>query len=244
MVFTTPRMAIVKHEKKSIENRSILEGEVDQISRDTDPKGYTDARGEKKDEVLEVTVINPITKKETAITIDRRGSSDEQLGMILSSPDASKEQKDVAITNYLFERGLESASFLGEMFRTKGAFTKESHQFKSQMRFDYEQFVSMFILFLQDVSRGIRKDLEEGGYTHDEKTFTHIADRFESAADLVSDRVKKITEDRMRDAGFGIYIDKKGKIYSIFDKEFDEKIEEDKQKLEELKKQNEDNPTN
>lgn len=99
--------------------------------------------------VQDVLVRNPITKKEAIVTIDRTGTTDEKLAMILLAPDANQTQKDSMLANYLFERGKESASFLAELFMSKGAHTKETRAFKTQMRRDYELVVDSMIEFMR-----------------------------------------------------------------------------------------------
>src|SRR3990167_5402718 len=130
---------------KDIEKKSVLSGSLD--SRENDDPEWKKAReidfGKKED----VHVKNPVTGKTALVSLDRSGETAENVASILVSHDATKDQKDRAITAYLFDRGMESASFLAELFRSKGQHTRETRLFKTQMRFDYESFVSVFTLF-------------------------------------------------------------------------------------------------
>jgi hypothetical protein len=90
------------------------------------------------------TVKNPITGKKTDITIRRDGTPESELAIALSDPKTSREAKDHTLSMYLWGRGAENASFLMDIMRYKGEHTKESRKFASQMRFDFEAFVSVF----------------------------------------------------------------------------------------------------
>lgn len=66
-----------------------------------------------------------------------------------------------------------------------------------------------------------------------------MAIRSISEAQKLRDTVAKMTEARMREKGFGIYIDTTGKPYSIFtdDHEIDDVIKRDRERIEQVKKE-------
>lgn len=78
-------------------------------------------------------------------------------------PNLNRDQKDHLISMYLWERGKESSSFLVDLFRYKGEHTKETRAFKSQMRFDFEIFISQFSKYVRAqaemVAKGLKVDL-------------------------------------------------------------------------------------
>lgn len=204
--------------------------------------------------------IHPISGRELPVAMHPRNSTDERLAGVLLDPQATRERKDSAMAMALFEMGKESASFLADLYLSRGALTKETHQFKSQMRFDFEMFVNGFTLFLNQTAHSITdaflptKETEEilgevenelegssagKGTMEALKKLYDISDqtqlvlldlglRFYSEAEHLKEGVRKITENRMREAGYGIYIDKHGKIYSVFDSELEAAIESDK----------------
>lgn len=80
---------------------------------------------------------------------------EKELGKALLDPNMDSEKKDALMLNLIFSKGLESASFLGEMFRYKGQHTKETRVFKSQMRSDFTVLVSNWSLFLRETARAM-----------------------------------------------------------------------------------------
>ena len=114
-----------------------------------------------------------------------------------------------------------------DIMRYQGQNTKETRAFKSQMRFDYEMFVNAMTILFRDIARGIRKDIAD--MQPYETTFEHMATRFDQGAELIVKTVQRITENRLREKGYGIYVDKDGKVYSIFEdeNELKNKVEED-----------------
>lgn len=171
-----------------------------------------------------IHIKNPITGKEADIVLSRQGTTDEKLAMILLAPDATNDQKTSILSQYLFERGKESASFLAELYLSKGAHTKETRAFKRQMRFDFESFANTMVLLLSDMA----SDIE--GRTHDApQALELLAERMKKGADLLTKQRGAITEARMREKGYGIYIDKAGQVYSIFDEEIEKVVKQERE---------------
>jgi hypothetical protein len=141
--------------------------------------------------------------------------------MVLVDRDSTREQKDSAVSNYLFERGQENASFLMELFRHKGQHTKETRVFKSQIRFDFDHLCRTMARLFKDIGEGIKKDKGR-------KKYANLGQRFIEGGDLLVKAMEKIAHDRMREQGWGIYVNQEGKIYSIRDNDFDEAIAMDK----------------
>jgi hypothetical protein len=216
----------------------------------------------------EVIVKNPITNKETAITIRRDGTQDSTLAIVMADQNSTREQKDGAVSSYLFERGKEAGSFLMDLFQFKGLHTKETRAFKSQMRFDFEMFTDSFVRYLRGIEGSIKKNLQwemydslkkEYGIYLDEESHVEgccvkdfwknkgrdvsstqsalleLALRSGAEADKLVEMREKITNDRMREKGFGTYIDHEGRVYSIFDKDLEEVINKDREDLEQYK---------
>lgn len=175
---------------------------------------------------------------------------DDDLGKVMLSTKATKEQKDAALAQYLFERGLESASYLAELFQSKGQHTKETRLFKRQVRYDFELFVGSFIQFLRDTSKGIVKTMHSEEQWEEKKkqilqdrendvhveggpeiVFNELAMRFEDEADRLAELVSRTTEERMREKGYGIYVNKHGEIYSIFDEDIVRVVKKDKEEI-------------
>lgn len=88
-------------------------------------------------------IKNPITGKEATVQLSRTGVQEADLIMALADPNVPRDQKDHALSMYLWGRGAESASMIVDIMRYKGEHTKETRVFKSQMRFDFEAFVKM-----------------------------------------------------------------------------------------------------
>jgi len=236
-----------------LEKKSILGGASD-LEEDAMYKILKDV---KVPASQEVDVVNPLTGNRSLVTINSDGTTDEKAAAILIHPEASKEQKEVAIAAWLFERGRENSSFLMELFQSKGLHTKETRQFKTQMRFDFESFVNLFTAHLDEQSEAILKNLHLSVKMYDEiledvvkshsiqrsiekiagtmsderRALVEIAARFKDEAESLRNQTKKIAEERMKEKGYGIYIDSKGEIYSIFDKDFLGKVERDKEEL-------------
>lgn len=214
----------------------------------------------------QIRVENPFTGKITTLTINREGTHDEKLMLALADPNMTRDQKDHTISMYLYERGKDSASMMVDLMRYKGAHSKETRAFKSQMRFDFEMFVSLFTGHLTATAKDIGEalgfsNLNEivSGYITNLKqekplslkdwlTAAHnktlsdeglallsIAIRNKTEADRLNESVKKTAEVRMKEKGFGIYIDSTGKPFTIFDKELSDVVQKDINRLNELK---------
>lgn len=100
--------------------------------------------------IMKVTVEDPLTGEKKLITLDRSGYSEAKLVAILADPDTSRERKDHELSMYMWERGGESMSMMVDLIRYKGQHSKESNVFKSQIRFDFEAFLSTFCMSLED----------------------------------------------------------------------------------------------
>jgi hypothetical protein len=182
-----------------------------------------------------VHVVNPISGKSADIVLHRDGTTDEKLAMVLLSPDASKEQKDSWISNWLFERGKENASFIAELFVSKGTHLKETQAFKRQLRWDFEIFANAISLLFQDMADDIKMDMSGADHFSIAEqvdslltTIKHLSERLEKGAKLIDKQRDGIIEARMRETGYGVYLDRNGKAYSIFDKEIEEVVRKEK----------------
>lgn len=188
--------------------------------------------------------------------------------MSLADPKTTRDQKDHALSMYLFERGADSMSFLTDIIRYKGEYTKESRVFQSRMRFDFESFVTMFINHLLGQGERIGKafgiDIREEkkgyeawlalpnnkgknlNYRHYDMNYTDVEDALiESAiydideADRLQRAVDNITQARMAQKGYGVYTDNAGRPFSINDPELDEIIKKDRELQEQAEKEQE-----
>lgn len=246
----------------------------EEITKDT--QAELDKYGLKPHE--EVKITDPLTGETRTITLDRTGTNENKLIMALADPDLTRDRKDHIISMYLWERGKESSSFLVDLFRFKGEHTKETRAFKSQMRFDFEIFVSQFSKYIREQSRliGITlgvdifkeresyqnwlKEQRERGRKED---FTYIdfyekdtppgipppigsqrtqialiemaITSLEEGERLVA-QTQNVTKARERDAGKGIYVSREGKIFSHDDPDMDEIIKADRERRNELEK--------
>lgn len=90
-------------------------------------------------------VKNPITGKVTDVVLSRTGTQESDLIIALADPNLGRDQKDHALSMYLWGRGAESSSMIVDLMRYKGTHTKETRVFKSQMRFDFEALVTSFV---------------------------------------------------------------------------------------------------
>ena len=209
--------------KKNIKTKDILGGKP----KGKDHPNYTKALAVKTPASENFRVVNPITGKTADIVLHRDGTTDETLAMVLLSPDATKEQKDSFVSNWMFERGKENASFLAELYISKGTHIKETQAFKRQIRFDFESFANVMVLLLHDLADDIKRTRMHGAVN----TFDTIAERLQKGADLLTKQREKITEARMREKGYGVYLDRNGQAYSIFDDEIESAIKNDKEQI-------------
>lgn len=191
-----------------------------------------------------ITIENPITHKKAVVVLNRRGTTADKLGSIMLAPDATREQKNAMVAMYLFEQGKESASFITDLMVYKGTHTKEMRAFKSQMRFDFEMLADRLIHVFQDIGRDIKEtihvtEVEDGQETKKFYAFKEnadlpklmfgISDRLAQCASVIVQQRKALVDARQREKGYGIYIDKSGKPYSVFDEDLDEIIKEDRE---------------
>lgn len=116
--------------------------------RNAETKAQLDKYGLKP--VSKVEVEDPLTGEKRIVSLDRTGTTEAKLITTLADPELSRDRKDFAVSMYLFERGKESASFITDLVRYKGAHTRETRVFKSQMRFDFEALVDMLAGHMKD----------------------------------------------------------------------------------------------
>jgi hypothetical protein len=258
--------------KKELAKRNILGG---CIKVGKNHKNYEKSRKIKTPKKTKETLKNAMTGREVSVVMNRQGTTEKQLGLILNSTKHTKDQKDSALANYLYERGLESSSFLADLFRSKGAHTKETRVFKTQVRFDLERMIQMVVTFYRDTAKTMfivmkehimdyaipntvelfYKDLlkyykvNEGSnmesyfkshgvnfLTPSDISIFALILQYYSEADLLEENNIRITEARMREKGYGVYVDKHGKAYSIFDEDIEKIIREEKEEIEKVVK--------
>lgn len=111
---------------------------IEQISREKDDKHY-----------LELKKLSGKTDEDI----------NKEIIIILKNKNLSSDQKNALLSTAIFAKGMESASFLAELFLSKGNMTRETREFKSQMRFDFEFFSKDFILLLKKTGKKILKDI-------------------------------------------------------------------------------------
>lgn len=182
-------------------------------------------------------VKNPISGKEANITLHRDGTTDEKLAMIMLSPDATKDQKDSILASYLFERGRENASFITELYISKGRLFTETQAFKKQMRWDFESFANMISLLFSDMADDMETNsIKRGGMIDYNLAFRQLAERLKKGSEIINKQREGITEARMREKGFGVYLDKNGKAFSIFDDEIEGVVHQEREEAKKKKK--------
>lgn len=115
--------------------------------------------------IEEVEITDPVSGKRTMITLDRTGTSESKLVIALADKNLNRDQKDAVLSMYLFERGKDSASFLVDLMRYKGSHTTETRAFKSQVRFDFEMYVSLSAKCFDDSAFAVGMEL---GYSQEE----------------------------------------------------------------------------
>ena len=141
------------------------------------------------------------------IMIVREGITDKALGKVFLDSNLTKEQKDSRLAQYLFEQGREHSSFLMELFASKGAHTKESRIFKSQIRFDFEMLADILSTLLRDIGDGLLKE------KNSKKALQNMAIRFRQGSEMLVAKIDKVKEARMAEKGYGIYLDNAGRPY-------------------------------
>lgn len=191
-----------------------------------DHPGYALAKTVPTVKKEKIKIRNPITGKQALVVLERDGTTDKKLGAIMLSPDATTEQKLGMTAQFLFEQGYESGSFLAELFISKGVHTKETTAFKNNIRFDYHSLTEVLSTLLTDIATALVKDIENG--TNHDKVFRNLAQRLSEGSNLVRQQRDKIAEERLRDKGFGVYINKKGQAFSIYEEGVEEAMANDK----------------
>lgn len=142
---------IVKKEENSfkVTAETILGGRVGNLSGDRDYASEV-AKIPEDQRVEIVEFVSPATGNRGLQTIDRRGTTDEKLGMALLDPNTTEDRKLSMLSLYLFEKGKESASFIADLMLHKGTSTRETRKFKSEMRYDFTTFTQTFCNYLYD----------------------------------------------------------------------------------------------
>lgn len=103
---------------------------------------------------------------------------------------------------------------------------------------DWRSFLEGYVKYLKEAKEdGTMRDYaaskgREWGVA--EATLAIIAVRDIEEADKLRDAVKRVAQNRMADKGYGIYVDRNGKSYSILDSDIDDVIKKDKERMEEL----------
>lgn len=90
-------------------------------------------------------VRNPVTGKEAKVELSRAGTQESDLIVALADPNVTREQKDFALSMYLWGRGAESSSMMVDLIQYKGTHSKETRVFKSQIRFDFEALITSLV---------------------------------------------------------------------------------------------------
>jgi len=108
-----------------------------------------------KDLVKVIEIKDDVSGKTGTYELDRGGTRDQKLAMVLADPKSSDEKKLATMSLWFFERGMNSASFFADLMVHKGTQTRELRQFQSTMRFDFTMFVGMFCSFLTDNAKTI-----------------------------------------------------------------------------------------
>lgn len=215
--------------------------------------------------ISKIQMRDPVSGETRMIAIDRAGYNEQRLMMTLADPEKTRDQKDFAVSMYLYERGKESTSMVVDLMRYKGQHTKETRAFTSQIRFDFEMFVATFTKYLENQSRllaitldlDIREEREKfrswlslennkgQGYTYldfwrsdgepvsseakSRMALIEMAIMSLDEAERLSDVVHRIARARQQEKGYGIYIDKRGKPYTVNDPEIEEIVKADRE---------------
>ncbi len=178
-----------------------------------------------------IKVTNEVNGNTTALTLSRTGTDEKKLMQVFKDPNATQKQKDAIVAAYLFEQGKENASFLAELFISKGNHTRETHAFKKQMRFDYEMFADVFVRFLDDCGKELKSVKATPTALFDGKVaidaLHKLGERFDATSEMLMKRIQTLTEDRMREKGYGIYVSRDGVVYDTRSEEIKEKVAED-----------------
>lgn len=146
------KLPVDMQEAKKTQKTAIAEVERSEVEtpEEVAERTRTQLAQYKLDPKQKIEIRDPLTGETKLITLDRTGHSEQNLIVALANPDIPRDQKDHAISMYLFQRGAESASMIVDIMRYKGQHTKETRVFKSQMRFDLENFVSAMARHLRE----------------------------------------------------------------------------------------------
>ncbi len=200
--------------------------------------------------------INPVTKEKKTVTLRRDGMPESEFLAVMENPKKTREEKDFALSMFLWGRGAESASMMVDLMRYKGAHTKETRVFKSQIRFDFEQLVELLAENLRArafrIGRSLDIDVQKEyllflrwialpnnkGKGHTYKDFSKkepvISALIEDAiysldeADRLMKAREGIRKAREAEKGGGIYVSTRGQVYSVNDKDVGAIIESDR----------------
>jgi hypothetical protein len=100
--------------------------------------------------IEDIVIKDDLTGRSLTVQLDRGGTRDQKLALVLADPNSSDQQKASMVSLWLFEKGKESSSFLLDLMQSKGTFVKQARQFQSQMNYDWTYFIGMFCSFLYD----------------------------------------------------------------------------------------------
>lgn len=127
-------------------------------------KHYKDAveAFDPKELVKVITIKDEMSGKTGTYELDRGGTRDQKLAMVLADNNSSDEKKLATMSLWFFERGMNSASFFADLMVHKGTQTRELRQFQSTMRFDFTMFVGLFCSFLRDNAKTILNTVVPG----------------------------------------------------------------------------------
>lgn len=215
--------------------------------------------------VESIKITNPITGEKKWVTLRRDGTTESKVIEVLANAKSTREQKDSIISMYLFERGKESASMMMDLWMYKGQHTKESRNFHAQMRHDVDIIAETLVMFMRDTSSKILDGLHfeirtvKDPDTKKDKQIIHrlaksvqaieiaevietlgqMAFYFSQTAELITLKMTEERERRMKEKGYGIYVNPKGGVYSIYqDGDIVAEVERDrKQALEDKEKE-------
>ncbi len=155
-------------------------------------------------------------RRNVEITLRRDEGSEKGLANVFNDPNATNDQRNAAISNYLWAQGKENGSFLMELYRSKGEHTRETRAFKAQMRQDYEIFADFFIKFLNDFG-----DVLNNNGSSEAGSFCW------KGSEMLTERIAEITAERMKANGFGVYLDRMGNVYDTRNKEVIDRVKDD-----------------
>ena len=175
----------------------------------------------------EIISVKTSSGTKTDIVLRRDGYTDEGLAMVLTDDKSTQDQRDSYLANYMFQRGKESASFLAELYLSKGKLTRESQAFKSQMKFDFEVFTDFFVKLLYSMSNAINNPEVSQKNNRAELILDQLSELLTERATTLTKRYESLTEERLKAKGFGIYIDRLGRPYDTRNSEIVDVVKRD-----------------